>query len=231
MPQFLEHYSRLGVSEFHVATPPELAGEVERSVSGHAVVPYHDLDVADSFTGGTSAVSAMRELAQEPGEWAVVVDLDEFVELDRPVAELLPEADAEGANVVRGIMYDRFALDGQPKAFDGRLDLSIQFPVRARFTMNVMRGADYKGVLVKGRIQAHVAHHIFCDERVFSRELEISHYKWSDRALERVRLAYEMNLAAGGGWHNEYKRILDHYAAHGRFAWETFGGEVVGSDS
>jgi hypothetical protein len=37
-----------------------------------------------------------------------------------------------------------------------------------------------------------------------------------------------MCSAARTGWENEYKKVLDHYEMHGRFAWETFGGEVAG---
>jgi hypothetical protein len=82
-------------------------------------------------------------------------------------------------------------------------------------------------VLVKGRLRAAAAHHIFERERVYSQQLEISHYKWTGSALERVRRAYEMAGAQGVPWAEEYKSILDHYEHHGRFAWETFGGEIV----
>ena len=76
-------------------------------------------------------------------------------------------------------------------------------------------------------LRAAVAHHLFEGERMYSEELEISHYKWTESALERVRRAYEMVSAQGIPWAREYKTILEHYERHGRFAWETFGGEIV----
>ena len=87
-----------------------------------------------------------------------------------------------------------------------------------------------KGVLVKGHLRSRHAHHQFYDERPYSQMLEISHYKWNDRAIDRTRLGYEMCAAAGSPWDfdGEFKRVLDHYEQHGRFAWETFGGEIVG---
>ena len=38
-----------------------------------------------------------------------------------------------------------------------------------------------------------------------------------------------MCAAAGSPWDfdGEFQRVLDHYDQHGRFAWETFGGEIV----
>ena len=199
--------------------------------ANHFVTLYTGFDVNDSVTGGTSAVSAMRDAAQGEDEWVVIVDLDEFVEFQGPIAGLLPSVEAEQANVVRGVMLDRFALDGQPTPLRNDIPIDRQYPVRSRFIPIVMNGADFKGVLVKGRLRAAVAHHIFESERIYSQQLEISHYKWTGSALERVRRAYEMAGAQGIPWAEQYKSILEHYEHHGRFAWETFGGEIALSSS
>jgi hypothetical protein len=227
LPHFLSHYTRFGVSEFHIAAPPQLANEALCICANHSVALYTDFDVNDSVTGGTAAVSAMRDAAQAEDEWVVIVDLDEFVEFQGPIASLLPRVEAEQANVVRAVMLDRFALDGQPTPLRNDIPIDRQYPVRTRFIPIVMNGADFKGVLVKGRLRAAVAHHIFEGERVYSQQLEISHYKWTGSALERVRRAYEMAGAQGIPWAEQYKSILEHYEHHGRFAWETFGGEIV----
>jgi hypothetical protein len=227
LPHFLSHYTRFGVSEFHIAAPLRLANEARCISANHVVTLYTGFDVDDSVTGGTAAVSAMRDAAQGEDEWVVIVDLDEFVEFQGHIAALLPRVEAEEANVVRGVMLDRFAVEGQPKALRNDIPIDRQYPVRSRFIPIVMKGADFKGVLVKGRLRAAVAHHIFESERIYSQQLEISHYKWTGSALERVRRAYEMAGAQGISWAEEYKSILEHYEHHGRFAWETFGGEIV----
>ena len=227
LPQFLNHYTRFGVSEFHIAAPPQLADEVRGMSGDHPVALYTGPDVDDSVTGGTAAVSAMRAAAQGEDEWVVIVDLDEFVEFQGPIASLLPTVEAEKANVVRGVMLDRFALDGQPTPVRNDIPIDRQYPVRARFIQIVMDGADFKGVLVKGRLRPAAAHHIFEEQRLYSQELDISHYKWTENSLERLRRAYEMVAAQGLLWAREYKSILEHYERHGRFAWETFGGEIV----
>ena len=227
LPHFLSHYTSFGVSEFHIAAPSRLADEVRCTSANHFVTLYTGFDVDDSVTGGTSAVSAMRDAAQVGDEWVVIVDLDEFVEFQGPIASLLPRVEAEQANVVRGVMLDRFALDGQPTPLRDDMPIDRQYPVRSRFIPLVMNGADYKGVLVKGPLRPAVAHHFFESERIYSQQLEISHYKWTGSALERVRRAYQMAGAQGIPWAEQYKSILEHYEHHGRFAWETFGGEIV----
>jgi hypothetical protein len=227
LPHFLRHYDGRGIDEFHIATTPGLADEVRDTAAAFRTSVYTEFEVADTVTGGVTAVSAMRERAQKPGEWIVIVDLDEFVELDGPLQELPPHLEREEANVARGIMYDRFPANGRPTPFDADSDLPSLYPVRARFIREVMQGTDFKGFLVKGHLRGEGAHHIFAGERVFSKVFQISHYKWDDPTLRRIKQAYEMTQAAGLDWSEEYKRILDHYAEHGRFAWETFGGELV----
>jgi hypothetical protein len=43
----------------------------------------------------------------------VIVDLDEFVEFMPYIHDIVSAAEHDDANVVRGIMYDRFAIDGK----------------------------------------------------------------------------------------------------------------------
>lgn len=228
MPHFVRHYERFGITEFHVAVPRRLTEYISSVATGYRVFQYHDFDVAETVTGGVSAVSSMRELVQEPSEWVVIVDLDEFVEFGKPVSEIVIELEAENATAACGILYDRFPVTGKPQPFDDGSDLASLYPIRARFIKNVMGGTDVKVVLIKGHLrgQAGAAHHFFEDAKVYSRQFEISHYKWNDPSLTRIRQAYEMSREAGRDWSIEYKRILDHYAKHERFSWETFGGEV-----
>ena len=229
LPHFLRHYVRFGITEFRVAAPPHLSDYVRSAGVGHNVIQYNDFDVAETVTGGVSAVAVMRERVQQGDEWIVIVDLDEFVEFGQPVQRIVKDIEREGANIARGILYDRFTVDGRPTPFDDDSDLPSLYPVRARFVKNVMGGEDRKGVLVKGHLESRGAHHAFHDEVRYSTMFEISHYKWNDPSLRRIIQAYQMSHAAGRSWSVQYRRILDHYARHGRFAWETFGGEVVGS--
>src|SRR5439155_18737393 len=115
LPHFLRHYARFGISEFHIAVPKHLANYVDVASKDYNVRQYGDLDVADSFVGGVSAITDMRMLSQEANEWIVIVDLDEFAEFSEPLQHIIAKMEVEGANVARGIMYDRFSADGQPK--------------------------------------------------------------------------------------------------------------------
>jgi hypothetical protein len=126
-------------------------------------------------------------------------------------------------------MHDRFSADGSLATFGQGSNLSAVFPVKSRFIRDVMRGCDHKGVLVKGHLGSPptAGHHRFNGERVAKQILEISHYKWIPGSVDRVRTAYGVVTELGISWAVEYKRVLDHYDAHGRFAWEEFGGQLA----
>lgn len=224
---FLRHYQGIGVTRFYVAVAAEREREIKPLTQSYPVELVTGLDVEESVFG-TAAVSAMREHHQEADEWAVIVDVDEFIE-SVDLAAVTVAAERFGANVVRGRMYDRLGLDGRPQPICADSDLDATFPVKAPLVRHVMRGADYKGVLVKGRLlpAPRAAHHRFTGERTFDQELQISHFKWTTGALEEARKRRDVLAAAGSPWAAEYQRVLAHYEARGRFAWEEFGGRAL----
>jgi hypothetical protein len=224
---FLHHYDRYGITEFFVATSPGFASAVKGSMGRYRITLFEGLDVFDSVLGGTAAVTEMRKLHQQPDEWVVIVDLDEFVEFIPGIDYFVSTAEHENANVVRGIMYDRFSVDGKLVDITSATNLSTLFPVEARFINNVMQGCDYKGILVRGQLKAAGAHHVFNGEKLSTQTLKIAHYKWIAGAIDRLQSAAKLVKRAGIPWHIEYERALDHYERYGRFAWETFGGRLV----
>jgi hypothetical protein len=225
---FLHHYDRYGITEFFVAASPGFVSTVKGFMGRYRITLFEGLDVGDSVLGGTAAVTEMRRIYQQSDEWVVIVDLDEFVEFTPNIYHFISTAEQEHANVVRGIMYDRFSIDGKIIDVEGVSDLSKLFPVKARFIDEVMHGCDCKGILVKGRLTAAGAHHVFEHEKLSSETLEIAHYKWIAGSIDRLKSATRLVKQAGIPWHIEYERALDHYEQYGRFAWETFGGQLVG---
>lgn len=224
LPHFLQHYLACGITEFFIASEPAFRSAVQALAESYNITVWETPDVVDHFLGGAAPVTEMRRRFQDAAEWAVLVDLDEFVEFGSELPSIVEQAEREGANVVRAVMWDRFSRDGRVIGFEPGSDLRRLFPIRARFIKDVMHGGDYKGVLIKGLLESEVAHHSFVGQIVCSRQLDLSHYKWFDGAIDRVRAAYRMLTDAGRPWASEFQRVLDHYARHGRFAWEEFGG-------
>jgi hypothetical protein len=228
LPHFLRNYAMAGISRFFIAAAPEFVDQVGQFCGSYPITQVAGLDVAESTMGGTAAVTEMRRRYQACDEWVMIVDLDEFIDFREPIEATISTADRESANAVRGIMYDRFSADGGLGDFAPNDDLAKIYPVKSRFFYRVMGCGDHKGVLVRGRMNsvAGVGHHLFEDERLCSKLLEISHYKWIPGALDRLQDAHRRYVEAGIPGEIEYRRALDHYARHNRFAWETFGGQL-----
>ncbi len=224
---FLRHYRAAGITEFYIATAPEFRSAVESFRSDYNIFVFDNLVVSDSILAENSAITKIRGDHQRADEWVVIVDLDEFVDFPDTLERLIAEADQAGASVVRGVMLDRFSADRQTPDFFPDTDLDQLFPIKSRFIRNVMGGCDYKGVLVKGYIWPvpGQGHHRFEDEKIFSKLLEISHFKWIAGALERLRKTHQIILDANIHWAMEHRLVFDHYDTHGRFAWEEFGGK------
>jgi hypothetical protein len=226
---FLRHYARAGITKFFIAVPSQLKVAAAPFVASYDITICEGLDVRDSLLNGSQAVSAMRETYQASDEWAAIVDLDEFIEFNSDISIITAAADKMGANLVRGIMLDRFSLDGQLTEFTPDADLSIIYPVKSRFIHNVMGGCDHKGILVKGHLKPSFGamHHRFDNEKAFAEVLGISHYKWIPGSIDRLRASHRLVVDAGINWSIEYQRALEHYDTHGRFAWEKFGGRLA----
>lgn len=228
LPYFLDHYSHIGIDEFYIAAGPEWQSEIRRFERQYDIVLCGDAPALDDHFYSRTAVADMRHRHQAIGEWVAIVDLDEFIEVP-DLGLCAAAAEGDGANVVRGIMHDRFSADGGLPKLEPDADLAAVFPVKSRFIRNVMRGCDHKGVLVRGHLQSPPAagHHRFDGELLAKQILEISHFKWLEGAVERLRASYRIVAERGIAWAAEYKRALDHYDAHGRFAWEEFGGRFA----
>ena len=224
---FLRHYRQIGITQFYIATAPEFFSLIDMFRDRYNITAYDNLVVDDSILAHNSAISKMRRLHQDIDEWVVIVDLDEFIEYGQNLYLMAEKADCAGANVVRGLKPDRFSADGSLPDVWPDSDLETLCPIKSRFIKEVMHGCDYKGVLVKGDISPvpGQGHHRFIDEKIFPELMEISHFKWIAGAVDRLRKTHQRILEANIHWAMEHRVVLDHYDAHGFFAWREFGGK------
>jgi glycosyltransferase involved in cell wall biosynthesis len=235
LPHFLRHYVRAGIADFYIAAPSELASEIAPLQADYRITLHTTERSEMDESCRRSALAAnhtdpMRERHQDNDEWVVIVDLDEFIDFDDESVEgTIAAAEAEGANVVQGIMYDRFSEDGQPVDVEPDADLAKLFPVRWRFARDIKRADDHKAVLVKGLLRAApvAEHHRMIGERASDTVLTIDHYRWTAGSIEMLRERSQRFREAGSPWWIEYERALEHYETYGHFAWERFGGELI----
>jgi putative methyltransferase (TIGR04325 family) len=230
LPHFLRHYAASGIREFYVAVPSGRENEIEHLASGYRVtISSTQIDDSDILAGQAEAIRQLRERRQGEDEWALIVDLDELVSFRESLESIIDAAEAEGANVVRGVVYDRFSADGRIVDFEPGSDLAARYPVRARFTRDVMLGCDYRAALVKGRLAGAppAGQHGLAGEVVATKMLDIDRYTWTSGSIDRLRERRRALAESDVDSKAEYDRAIEHYEAHGRFAWEDFGGQLA----
>jgi putative methyltransferase (TIGR04325 family) len=229
LPHFLRHYAQAGVTDFYVVARLEIVDVITPLASDYhiTVVPADPVDKARSLASAEH-VAKVRRRYQDTDEWAVIVDVDEFIHFPESIPDITAAAEAERAKVVRGIVHDRFSVDGHPVEVEPTSDLAELFPVRSRFLRDVMKERDDRAILVNGHLATMdaEARHILAEKDVASTELVVDRYKWNRGSVNRHRARSRMLEGAGGDRRLAYNRALQHYDAHGRFAWEEFGGEL-----
>lgn len=156
LPAFLDHYRRLGADRFVIlddrstdGTTAFLAGQPDVMVVGSGIRYFDQVSYPPQTLGRireTRAVRLWRDQMLDQfctGQWAVVVDPDEFLALATSLPEYVAGLAAEGAEAAWGVMVDmypervgdllgaspdaRFRLD-DPWFFDGRPHLDPSQP-------------------------------------------------------------------------------------------------------
>ncbi|WP_210526572.1 glycosyltransferase family 2 protein [Rubellimicrobium arenae] len=127
LPRFLDHYRRRGVTRFvlvddHSAAPLR---DTLHEPDVHVVTPK----VGTFLTAKGLWLEAMMKLCLAPGDWALTVDADEFVDLPEGLpdfAALARRAEAEGKEWTSGLLIDMLPaapasledLDRDPASFE-----------------------------------------------------------------------------------------------------------------
>ena len=197
LPFFLDHYRRLGIGAFHLMldgtwskaelAPLLAAGDV--TIEGFNGEPYNDVLL-------TSSLDAMAR--QFEGEWVVIVDADEFLEL--PYASLSRTIDALmclGMDELPASLLQRCAPDGELRSlaegapetlfpcYDNRLAerMDTEFPVwKSKYPL-VRIGPKFR--FAQGN------HHPSNGRAAMHLPIRgvLHHFKWRDRLLRSLSRA------------------------------------------
>ena len=224
LPHQIEHYRSLGIESFFLIRHTESTADD----AFHAVAAYAAAAGISIFHSHLSPwEDAINQrlvryaMDENPDDWHVVVDSDEFQVYDRPLDELVDHCNRQGYDHVMGCLLDRIGPDG---SFPGVQDGSIweQFPLAGSISAALVRALPLKAVLVHGRAQLLYGQHGVPDGRPMPREqayVQVHHFKWTRTALGQLRRRIERYEA--GTWHphpaviRETRRFLRHVDEHG----------------
>ncbi len=210
-PHFRAHYQTQGITQFLCITyGPQLDGAIMIPAS----IPKQ------SFTGVNDATQHNRVLQQfvSPNEWCAIADLDEFSIVDEGNSTLVDacrQAQADGCNVISGVMQDRLTKDGH---FPAHLEADIwtQFPLQLDITNRVLGGCKDKVVCLKGWVRVGGGHHYpIKADTVFPWHIKatVHHFKWWG-ANPTQFFTHRINEGKGQWYTNELQRLATHLEQH-----------------
>jgi len=225
---FLDFYTRQRIDDYHIILQSN-RHDVERYTEVTGILNSFHLEAKGHWTGEYTSPRLHRHLFEtfrrgDPGDWWVVVDLDEFANFPRPAGPFLEACDSGGFNCVRGRIVDRVDDRGRLKAVRGDVPIDLQFPCEATVTRDVARGNTDKIVACKPPLIPGMGHHAIVKRartaRFHPQTLDVHHFKWDALVLERTRRRHLRYRRDRIKWRGESARLLAYLERHGRIADE-----------
>jgi glycosyltransferase involved in cell wall biosynthesis len=215
LPFFLAHYRRLGVSEFHVFLHGSWARDELATVRAADVTIA---GVVDQPYSESLRSPLVEEYARGfPGEWLIIADADEFLELPYPSLKRTVEAlCCLAADELPASLLQRVSADGRLPTLSEDASLDASFPCfdfRLTERMNLREPiwkSKYPLVRVGDQFRLVRGNHLPHSGRATAHlpiRGVVHHFKWRDRLLRSV----EEKRGAGSNQHDvdAYKQWLE----------------------
>lgn len=203
--QFLQHYMKIGVTDFYVVTRAKISNPFNNVQIFDKYNPEDTIRITDH-----SCKTELRKKFCAADEWHIVVDLDEFIEFDKPIDEIIKEADVQQCDAVRAFMLDRMSKDGLLP--ETSTNIWEQYSVICKFSYEILKAYSFKTVLIKGHLESYMkAYSRMTDQKLFKRDMKIHHFKWRKGIVERLFRRYQMQKISKMPWRTEHAIFLRYW--------------------
>ncbi len=183
LPFFLEHYKKIGVTEFHCLRP---YCSIASSLLFSKEIKLHYFDPNDGDSFFQSLFINFQKIIDSQinnQEWYLISDLDEFHEFGFIELNNIGTA----FNCVMGKWVDRVAADGKIPELRYDIPLNEQFPLISHITAKVLNGGAFKVMALRGHHQLQGGnHHVVSDHMQYPKYGYVYHYKWHQGIFDRI---------------------------------------------
>lgn len=214
---FLAYYRALGVDNFLFALH-SLSAENVAINKTKQLLQEEGCNVGKVIVGPMNfyrlqpvVENGLRQRYLEKQDWCIIADIDEFVEIDR---DFLKSLDSKTQfDYVEGFLVDCLGKEGDLTPIRADQDIFTQFPVRSFLTRDICNGCISKIPLAKTWVSVGVGHHgvIGSDHNRFSDLVSVSHFKWSDRVIEKIHARLCVEKLDQADVAEEMRRFLTFY--------------------
>ncbi|WP_141693577.1 hypothetical protein [Streptomyces sp. PTY087I2] len=227
LPHALNHYTGLGVTDFHLVRQLDPAEDGSALAASEAVMAAAGLSFAQVVRSPWAEDLNPRliraQMESHPDDWWLLADLDEFHVYDRPLQDVVDHCESGGFDYVKGAVLDRVTLDGSLPELDPVTSLWDQFPLAGPLTLRLLQARPTQVTLARGSVRVDFGQHRAWTgtpapwDEIYT---QVDHFKWT--ASVRPRLERRIQAYASGEWPvmntciiDESRRVLDHLLEHG----------------
>ncbi|MBC8167364.1 MAG: hypothetical protein H7Y20_16030 [Bryobacteraceae bacterium] len=228
IPQFVEHYSLLGVGTFHlsVQVEPEAGGAAVNCAEAAAVseLSRYGIRLAGTLVEPFSsfALRAHHDRIQDaktrPSDWIIWADIDEFHVYPGDFKSLLQFAESMNIDYFHGRLVERAAADGKLKNFDPAQPLWTQYPRRFELSDTIVPGISRKVPCARANIRVNPGHHFPASAgplRYYADAVEVHHFKWDDSVVQRLSRRLQPDFRERCPWWVESRNVIDYIERNG----------------
>jgi hypothetical protein len=227
LPQFLDHYSRLGVERFHLSLqvePGADAGWVDHSVSeANAALAQYGTGLAAVLQKPFSSFvlrehhDRLQSTHASAGDWIVWSDIDEFQVYPGEFKSLIRLAESLEIDYFRGHFVDRLAADGKLRAFDPHQSIWAQYPRQFKLDPSLSPGMTQKVACARSGVQVSRGNHFALNEErlcYYAEPVEVHHFKWDASVVSRLKRRLQPDFQMHCPWWVESKAVLEFIEEH-----------------
>jgi hypothetical protein len=231
LPQFVEHYSLLGVQNFHLSLQiepalPAAAADKAQSESAAILKPY-GISLAFTLVQPFNSLhlrahhDAIISRECKADDWILWADIDEFQVYPGDFRSLIRFAEASQLDYFIGYLVERAAADGTLRPFNPAESLWTQYP--RRFTLP---GVDpdektYKVTCARPQVAISRGNHFPVGDksfRYYADRVEIHHFKWDETVMARLSRRLQPDFRDNCPWWTESRDLIDFIRQNGGIA-------------
>lgn len=229
LPQFVQHYRRLGVERFLLTLQLEPgAAQAEKEQQRNRfrqTLAELDIDETHYWEQSYDAMGMgeqhrrLQEQKVSPNDWVVWSDSDELQVYPQPLRDIVAQCVATRVDLIRGMFIDRVAADFSLAPFDPERAIWESFPQTFNISAALAGATNHKVVLARGGIRVSAGNHLPLADgsplTTLRGWVQVHHFKWDATLIERLRYRLRPEWQARCPWWVESKRLVDYFVAHG----------------
>lgn len=228
LPHFLSHYrclvDEINIVVYSSSNCPDLEDDVKMVIKSYPTAKIIHAEKWREFDWEHVTFLYNYYKRQNPNDWWVIADVDEFQIYSKPVTEIIDDCEKNGWEFVTGGFIDRIGHDGEfPEIYDAA-SIWKQFPMAGFFRYPISKACPNKVTLCKGHIEVSNGQHyaIIGGEttwkwRGWNHPLrypidknftQVHHFKWDSTIKRRIKAVADIN--EDYAYSNEYRIMYDY---------------------